>query len=87
MVFHTYTHVTNPLDFVGITHVESAGHVIERLRIRFPAGAVGEFSSQELIFCHHQHHHQLSLNREGRWGTTDDFETSFLHISLYSTAL
>ena len=36
---------------------------------------------------HHQHHHQLSLNREGRWGTTDDFATSFLHFSLFSTAL
>ena len=29
----------------------------------------------------------LSLNREGRWGTTDDFATSFLHFSLFSTAL
>ena len=27
----------------------------------------------------HHHHHQ-SLNREGRWGTTDDFATSFLHF-------
>ena len=26
------------------------------------------------------HHHQQSLNREGRWGTTDDFATSFLHF-------
>ena len=34
----------------------------------------------------HYHHHQ-SLNREGRWGTTDDFATSFLHFSLFSTAL
>ena len=25
------------------------------------------------------HHHQ-SLNREGRWGTTGDFATSFLHF-------
>ena len=24
--------------------------------------------------------HHLSLNREGRWGTTDDFITSFLHL-------
>ena len=31
--------------------------------------------------------HNLSLNREGRWGTTDDFTTSFLHFSLFSTAL
>ena len=33
------------------------------------------------------HYHHLSVNREGRWGTTDDFETSFLHFSLFSTAL
>ena len=32
-------------------------------------------------------HHHLSPNREGRWGTTDDFATSFLHFSLFSTAL
>ena len=40
--------------------------------------------------CHrsvfHHHHHQ-SLNRKGRWGTKDDFTTSFLHCSLFSTAL
>ena len=35
----------------------------------------------------HQHQHQLSLNHEGRLGTTDDFATSFLHFSLFSTAL
>ena len=29
----------------------------------------------------------LSLNREGRWGTTDDFTASFLHFSLFSSAL
>ena len=39
------------------------------------------FSSIFLISSH------LSLNREGRWGTTDDFATSFLHFSLFSTAL
>ena len=39
-----------------------------------------------VIYSHHHHHH-LSLNREGRWGTTDDFATSFLHFSLFSTAL
>ena len=36
---------------------------------------------------HHHHHHHLSLNREGRWGTTDDSTISFLHFSLFSTAL
>ena len=34
----------------------------------------------------HHHHHQ-SRNREGRWGTTDNFATGFLHFSLFSTAL
>ena len=29
--------------------------------------------------------HNLSLYREGRWGTTDDFATSYLHFSLFST--
>ena len=29
----------------------------------------------------------LSLNLEGRWGTADDFATSFFHFSLFSTAL
>ena len=36
---------------------------------------------------HHRHHHHQSLNREDRWGTTDDFATNFLHFSLFSTAL
>ena len=27
------------------------------------------------------HHHDQSLDREGRWGTTDDFATSLLHFS------
>ena len=39
-----------------------------------------------LIRSYHHHHHQF-LNREGRWGTTDDFATSFLHFSLFSAAL
>ena len=37
-----------------------------------------------IVFHHHHHHHHLFLNREGRWGTTDDFATSFLHLSLFS---
>ena len=36
--------------------------------------------------CHHHYHHQF-LNRKGRWGTTDDFATSFLHFSLFSLPL
>ena len=38
------------------------------------------------VITAYYHHHQ-SLNREGRWGTTDDFATIFLHFSLFSTAL
>ena len=38
-------------------------------------------------WCHHHHHHHLSLNYKGRWGTKGDFTTSFLHFSLFSTAL
>ena len=34
------------------------------------------------------HHHHQSLNREGRWGTTDDFlQPVFSIFSLFSTAL
>ena len=33
------------------------------------------------------HGHHLAFTHEGRWGTTDDFTTSFLHFSLFSTAL
>ena len=32
-------------------------------------------------------HLHLSLNRESRWGTTDDFTTSFLHFPLPSGTL
>ena len=45
------------------------------------------FDCAVLYYTSHHHHHHQSLNREGRWGTTDDFATSFLHISLFSTAL
>ena len=31
----------------------------------------------QLPCCHHHHHH-LSFDREGRWGTTENFATSFL---------
>ena len=38
------------------------------------------------VFNNSHHHHHQSLNK-GRWGTIDDFTTSFLHFSLFSTAL
>ena len=33
------------------------------------------------------HSRHIMINREGRWGTTDDFAISFLYCSLFSTAL
>ena len=39
------------------------------------------------MFHHHHHYHHQSFNREGLWGITDDFATSFLYFSLFSTAL
>ena len=39
---------------------------------------------KSLIFHLSSH---LSPNRESRWGTTDDFSTSFLHFFLFSTVL
>ena len=39
------------------------------------------------VHHHHHHHHHLSLNREGRWGITDDFTYSIIQFSLFSTAL
>ena len=39
------------------------------------------------ILIHFPLHFHLSLNLKGCWGTTDDFTTSFLHFSLFSTAL
>ena len=65
-------------------------------------GNLREFCLGSLIFHHHHqdsnlqplkpkfsvfHHHHQSLYREGRWSTTDDFASSFLHFSLFSTAL
>ena len=38
------------------------------------------------LWSHHHHHHHQSLNCEGGCGTTDDFATSFLYFSLFSTA-
>ena len=39
-------------------------------------------------FVNHCHNlHRLSLNCEGRWGTIDDFATSFRHFPLFSAAL
>ena len=58
-------------------------------QLRFLQGPGRPLSQQPLTSLQgHHHHHHLSLNREGRWSTTDDFVTSFLHFfPLFSTAL
>ena len=40
-----------------------------------------------LSACLWHHHHHLSLNREGRWGTIDHFATTFLLLLQFFTAL
>ena len=45
------------------------------------------WDNKRLPLAEYHHHHHPSLNREGRWGTTDNFATSFLHFSPFSTAL
>ena len=51
-----------------------------QLRIWYPNGL------EDALRVNHHHHH-LSLNCQGRWGTINYFATSFLHFSLFSTAL
>ena len=72
-----------------------AKSVLQQRRVPEPAGYLQVCLSQWLhgwdvenvhLFRHHHYHHQ-SLNRDGRWGTTDHFATSFLHFSLFSTDL
>ena len=51
--------------------------------------AIGWLAVKEALLCSPRnpyHRHRLSFNREGRWGTTDDFSTSFFHFSLRSSS-
>ena len=59
------------------THAQTHAHTYKRICVH------------EHAFCSirlNHHHHHLSLNREVRLGTTDDFTISFLHFPLFSTA-
>ena len=56
-------------------------------RTTVPAGGSEPLQGDFHHHHHHHHHHHLFLNREGRWGTTDDFKTSFLHYFLFSTSI
>ena len=48
--------------------------------------SAGHFMSIVNAYVNTYRHHHLSHTREGRWGTTDDFATSFLKFSQFSTA-
>ena len=45
------------------------------------------WSHRMFVLSLHLHRLHLSFYHGGRWGTTDDFTTTFLHFSLFFTAL
>ena len=66
------------MTFISVTGMLAAGSKGSSL----PSSSPSASSSPSSHLSSH-----LSLNLEGRWGTADDFATSFLHFSLFSTAL
>ena len=69
-----HTHLLTPIHR-KIQLIHSLAHSLAHLHTNSPTG----------IIClppptHFHHHPHQSLNRQGRWGTTDDFATRFLHI-------
>ena len=73
-----------PTGFLTITlllvHLMTKYSLAAKLPISTVANSFRIYTGYLIISSH------LSLNLEGRWGTTDDFTTSFLHFSLFSTA-
>ena len=64
---------------VVVVHIDVCINVIQT----FTCDEINSVSADyNLTFTLH-----LSLNRGSRWSTTDDFTTTFLHFSLFSTAL
>ena len=57
--------------------VSIGGRTITNLRF---ADDIDGLAGDEEELANLVHHHHQSLNREGRWGTTDDFATSFLQL-------
>ena len=53
-------------------------------QLKMEATGCKEISSNSISSSHHHH---LSLNHQGHWGTTNDFTTSFLHFPLFCIAL
>ena len=78
-----HPHLTYPLT----TRVVGAPQVISQpVSSTLLCLSLGSFNFLVCLSANHHHYH-LPLNREGRWGTTDDFTASFLHFPPFSTAL
>ena len=89
---HTHTHTYTYSRTHTHTHTRTHTHTHRRARafshsytIQTVAGCISASPSSALICLSLSSH--LSLDSEGRWCTTDDFATSFLHFPLFSTAL
>ena len=70
-------------------HYEKMVHCLQQFHAEEPNNWKAHVMlNNRLLLLEDIHHHHQSLNREGHWGTTDDFTTSFLHFFfLFSTAL
>ena len=71
----------------GESHIKMLLYQFKTQDIKSQPIAGSQFGTQRSQQQTHHHHHHQSLSSEGHWGTTDDFATSFLHFSLFSTAL
>ena len=63
-------------------------HIAAREKLSFDGVQLSLITHLSLSSIHyHHHHHNQSLHREGPWGTTDDFATSFLHFCVFHCPL
>ena len=79
--FQKYQGWSCTVSFVASLVVKVCGIASNVFKREFPRLVLGS-SPSPLTFTLHQF-----LNRWSRWGTTDDFTTSFLHFSLFSSVL
>ena len=75
-----------PLSFLRVLTIHMSHKEDVLMQSEFKTLSIlGMYTCKHLLTSHISSH--LSLNRQGCWGTTDDFATSFPHFSLFSTAL
>ena len=74
-----------PSSFGLLFHLQTL--LVQHNRLRALPSTFTRLVKLEKVGQSRHYHHHLFLNRESCWGTTDDFTTSFLHFSLFSTAL